>query len=365
MRTQHLVLPLLLTLGACSSAPGPASYVSRVDTAPETMPVTGPDASLMMAQMPSPGGLVVNVREKTYPNGVMQQAILEGGAAAGMGENHLEISVQTGPGAGGAGMLAISRPSQDGIRREIIARYPKVEMRIVTQPRQNALGVFGLAIGRASGGARCIFAWQWVDDIRRGGAAGNSGISILGARFGGGASEGGVPASIRVHMCRKDATVDDLAATVEGLTLAAPSVIAQALDPSRRVASTVPARAEGRSTVVASAAPEGSLESALGPTRLASSAPAPAKKTTVARRKPTQPAGEAVVARTPPVIEQPQQQAVYSGGPRYMAPVAGQAAAAPIVYGNPAPVAAMAPATRQLDPSLPAAAYRGPVNRGY
>ncbi len=215
----------------------------------------------MLVQMPAPGGLVTKVRETTYPNGVSQQAILEGGGGV-FGENHLEISVLTGQ-AGGAGMLSMGPPSQDSIRREIVARYPKFEMRIVTQPRQNALGVFGLAIGRAAGGGRCIFAWQWVDDIRNPGR--KSSGSFFSSKFTGEA--GATPASIRIHLCRKDATVDDLAATVEGLTLASPSVVERALDP-RRATPTVSARS-GQTQVAAAASniPDGSLESALGPAK--------------------------------------------------------------------------------------------------
>jgi hypothetical protein len=353
------VLPLLLALGACSSAPSPASYVSRVDSAPETTPVTGADASLMMVQMPAPGGLVTSVREKTFANGVRQQAVLEGGG--GLGENQLEISVQTPNAISGGETLSIGRPSQDGIRREIIARYPKLEMRIVTQPRQNALGVFGLAIGRSSGGVRCVFAWQWVDDLR--GGAGSGGVSLMGAKFGGGSGEA-TPASIRVHLCRKDATVDDLAATVEGLTLAAPAVVDRALDPGRRVAATVAVpSSRGASRVASAPIPDGSLESALGPQKNVAVAEAPrARRSTtrvVRRRAPAEPNAVAI-ERTAPVAEQP----VYANGPRYLAPVAGApvAAAAPVVYASPQPMAAMTP-TRQLDPSLPAAAYRGPSGR--
>jgi hypothetical protein len=351
MRTRLFVLPVLLALGACSSDPQP-TYVARVDS-PETLPVGAPDASLMLVQMPAPGGLVTNVRERTYPNGVMQQAVLEHGGA-GIGENKLEISVQTAP-AVGAGMLTIGPPSQDAIRREILARYPKVEMRIVTQPRQNALGVFGLAIGRAGNGARCIFAWQWVDTIR--------GRSGGGSIFGGRASEGATPASIRVHLCRRDATVDDLAATVEGMTLAAPAIVERALDSARRVAATVPMRATDPVVTASMAPAAGSLESALVPQRQIASAGAPRarKATRVAKRRaPAQPANEDIVERSPAVAQQPP----YGGGPRYLAPVAG-ARSGPATYASPAPMAAAAaPQTGGLDPSLPAAAYRGPSYRG-
>lgn len=375
MRNAFLFLPVLAALAGCASDAPTTAYVSRVDTAsPETMPVAGADASMMLVQMPQPGGVVTKVREKTYPNGVSQQAILAG-EVSGLGENHLEIYVQTAASNGASSLLNIGPPSEAGMKREILARYPKVPMRIVTQPRQNALGVFGLAIGRASNGARCLFAWQWVDDIRRGGAQ-NSGFSILGKRFGGSApTAGAAAASIRVHMCRKDATVDDLAATVEGLTLAAPAVVENVLSPSRQVAVTAPVRDTGSSrgsTVIASNAPPGSLESALAPakqTQVASDeTPKPRKATRVARRKAAPVAQEAdegivVARRQPPAETVVQPQPVYQGGPRYLAPVAGMPASAPLVYGTPAPVASAAPTTAGLDPSLPAAAYRGPSSR--
>ncbi|MFV0280406.1 MAG: cellulose biosynthesis protein BcsN [Rhodoblastus sp.] len=367
-----LLAPALAVLAGCASDNAPSSaYVSRVDAgSPVTTPVSGADSSMMLAHMPQPGGLVTKVREKSYPNGLVQYAVL-GGEVSGLGENRLEISVQTSPAGGMAGMLNIGPPSEGGMKREILARYPKVPMRIVTQPRQNALGVFGLAIGRARNGARCVFAWQWVDDIRRG-AAQDSGFSIMGKRFGGSNSGAGAPASIRVHMCRTDATVDDIAATVEGMTLASPAVIAQALNPARLAEATTPVRgadSTGGATVMADAAPAGSLESALGPqnrTQVASSdKPQRKRATRTARRKAPEPqeAEEGVVVARRQTSAEPQPQQAYGGGPRYLAPVAGMPAGAPATYGTPSPVALASPSTSGLDPSLPAAAYRGPSVR--
>lgn len=356
MRKSILSLPLLLALGACSSSQPQSSYLARAGYTPETLPVQGSDASLMLVQMPAPGGLVTRVRETTYPNGISQQAILEGGGGP-LGDNRLEVSVLTAAG-NGPGMLNMGPPSQDSIRREIVGRYPKFEMRIVTAPRQNALGVFGLAIGRGPGNARCVFAWQWVDDIRNPGQ--KSTASFFSSKFSG---ESVTPASIRVHLCRNDATVDDLAATVEGLTLAHASVVERAIDP-RRAAPTVSARS-GQVTIAANSIPDRSLESALGPSKAVMVADAGAtapRKTRVVRRKA--PAAEdqdniAVIERAPPAAAQP----VYSGGPRYLAPVAGQPAqAAQPIYASPAPMAQAAP-TSGLNPSLPAAAYRGPTYR--
>ncbi|MDE2362199.1 MAG: cellulose biosynthesis protein BcsN [Hyphomicrobiales bacterium] len=355
MRKSVILLPMLLALGACSSSEPQSGYVARADYAtPETTPVAGADASLMLVQMPSPGGLVTKVRETTYPNGVTQQAILEGGGGA-LGENHLEVSVMTSPSNGASGMLNMGPPSQDGIRREIIGRYPKFEMRIVTQPRQNALGVFGLAIGRGAGGARCIFAWQWVEDIHNPGQS-SSGSSFFSSR----SSDGATPASIRVHLCRKDATVDDLAATVEGMTLASPAIVARALDPGRRVAPTVSARSGRDMTVAASSIPDGSLESALGPSKqpvVVAQAEPRRRRAHVARRRAPAREQEPTYVEAAPVAASP----AYSSGPRYLAPVAGQSAGP--AYAP--PMQQSQPQTAGLDPSLPAAAYRGPSARNY
>ncbi|MCO5085473.1 MAG: hypothetical protein M9883_01325, partial [Methylobacteriaceae bacterium] len=79
MRNSILVLPVLLALGGCASEAGPSVFLASADAStPQTMPVTGSDASLMLVQMPAPGGLVQSVREKTYPNGLNQQAVLAG-----------------------------------------------------------------------------------------------------------------------------------------------------------------------------------------------------------------------------------------------------------------------------------------------
>lgn len=346
-------LPLLLTLAACSSGGSP-QYLAQAEpqttaSTPATVPVSSGDPSLMLVDLPQPGGAVRAFRESAYVNGLRQTATLEG-AVAGLGANQVEIAVETRPSAA-AGAIGLDRPSEAGVRREILSRYPGLDMRIVTQPRQNGLGIFGLAIGRARNGARCVFAWQWVDDIRKG-----QDRSIF-ARF---SSETPTPASIRVHMCRSDATVDDLAATVEGMSLASPATLARALDPARRPSL---AAVQGRSVRGGTNVADGSLESALGavaaPERVAAAPSRKAARSRHARRRAPV-VDQSVVAREAPAPAQPIE-AAPGAGPRYLAPLPGQSTMAPGAPG----VGAAAMSVRQLDQSLPAAAYRGPTSRNY
>ena len=51
MRNAILLLPFIAALAGCASDAPTTGYVSRVDSAsPQTMPVAGSDASMMLAQ---------------------------------------------------------------------------------------------------------------------------------------------------------------------------------------------------------------------------------------------------------------------------------------------------------------------------
>lgn len=368
--------PLLLAAAGCSSTTPAANFVATSDVTgaigetAATRPVRGADLSLALATMPEPFGSQVDLREKFFANGFRQDIVLAGDKA-GFGDNILQVTVQTAPAAAGMRDQApLYAPSERGIKQEIVARYPQVDMQILTQPRRNPQGPFGLAIGRTANGVRCIFAWQYIEDIRNPSAS-SSTLGRIG-NFG----SSGQPAAIRVQMCRKDATVDELASAVEGLTLSSASLMDRSLDPGRFAASPVASTRSVGGGMVASAG-DGTLESALGPSRSApqavASAPAPERRRVATRRvkKPVV-AEESDQQQSPVAATAPVQ--TYTGGPRYMAPVAGAPAQtyapAATAYNN-APVysaPSYAPSyssssTKSLDPSLPAAAYRGPSSR--
>ena len=371
MSHRMIALPLLLALAACSS-PSDDGFVARAD-APQAVQTSAAasQAALMMAALPAPIGDVRAVQETSYPNGLRQTATLDG-AVSGLGRNSLEIAVAT-LATSGPGGVAVRPPSEAAIRREITQRYPGLDMRILTQPRRNALGVFGLAVGKAKSGARCAFAWQWVEDF------GQTDDRSFFAR--GGAP---TPASIRIHLCRSDATVDDLAAAIEGLTRAAPATLAAALDPARR-----PALAPARDSARVAAATDGSLETALtasAPRTTVAAAPRRGeKRRQMAQRAAPRAQAEHTIQMMAPAA------GVAPAGPRYLAPLPGQVsvgsiarpvaaasggsypgvsypvagASAPGLVGSRYSNAGYSALRRPLDPSLPAAAYRGPIARTY
>ena len=363
-----LFTPLLLTLAACGGSSGESTLFARDDSpAVATVPVganaDGGGASFSQAVMllPIDAGAVTRIRERHFANGSRQDIVM-GWDAYSKAENILEVSIETAPARiGGFDILQIGKPSERGIRTEILARFPKTPMNIVTKPMQNAFGTFGLAIGKQANGNRCIFAWQWIDDIRSVGQN-RSGFSKLGSLVSGRAA----PASVRVRLCRDNMTVDQLASYMEALHLGEPGALTRiltldrkSLEPTTSPVSTLPA---GRDSGLVSAAPvasAGTLESALAggaprPTAVARTSSArPARR--VARRarskqedasprETTQPAASAY----PMLTQQP-------AGPRYLGPVPQQQPGLGFSAGR--------PSQPRLNPSLPPQAYRGPTSQ--
>lgn len=93
-----------------------------------------------------------------------------------------------------------AKPSEAGIRAELLARFAETEMRVVSRPARNVYGPYGLAVGRRADGAGCLYAWQWIDGAPA-------------ARLGAGA------VSLRVSLCRTRENLDALAGAMDHLRL--------------------------------------------------------------------------------------------------------------------------------------------------
>jgi hypothetical protein len=183
------------------------------------------------------GGRVV---DKQFLNGWRQSTSLDT-AREGGDWNDLSIDIQGAPGSGDRSEIAISKPTQDGVRREILARFRSTPMRIVNRPMYNSLGPYGLAIG-AAGAVRCAYAWQWVDNLP---------AAIRGekATF---FNSGEMAASIRMRLCRRGVTADELAQWYEEVTVS-PQNLARVAEAIRANAM----RAQPVEAPVAAAAPSG------------------------------------------------------------------------------------------------------------
>jgi len=357
-RLSFLPIFAALALAACASDEQDRSPVSGIASAPGGAHVGAtvePDANAILALPSEAGG--GRLSERLYANGWRQSQALGGG-------NDLAIDIETdAPGEARAGRIPMGKPTQEGVRKEILSRFPGMAMRIVGKPMQNVLGPYGLAIGAGAGGLRCAFAWQWVDDLR--------GVRVTRAGAGGSASffrGRALPASIRMRLCRRGVTADQIASWYEQLEVTDMAAIERVAENAR--AGVGAAAVEGKPGAVARADrargdivdPSESLEASLphpAPTRLVNRSGA---RRHFARRH-TAPAAAPESGLT-------SQQAIFTpfapaapaadyGGRRYLAPVA----------GAPAPkyAAAPQPATRgagfgpvRLNPGLPPEAYRGP-----
>lgn len=369
-------IPLVLVLAGCSPISTFTSaknrYVSLAPTVPVTSaplqpvtasgPAAAPENATAVLALPEGAGGLKTVREKNFVNGTRQEIILSTGPGV-YGENVIDVSVRVNGRSSGSGrILEMGPPSQNGIRSEILSRFPDVRMNIVTRPMRNRFGPFGLAIGRHASGARCIFVWQWVDDLREF-TPGVSGFTKFGALMGGKS----LATSIRIRLCRANETVDQLAGYAEGLRVTARNAVERIVRMDRRdIASSGP-QISGRAIAGTPALQPvgGSLESALAGRRSVAkgvSRKSPSHKSRSSsrssrpRRADSAPDSYNRIKSYIPrrASEEAPASAPAPGGGRYLAPVEG----AP----PPATGIAAAPAYRPAASAvgLPPEAYRGP-----
>lgn len=175
------------------------------------------DRSASILTLPSRAGARV-LTERRYADGWRQSISLDTIETAG-GWNELTIDIRTAESSSSEDAIPMGKPTRDGILREIAARFPGAEMRIMTSPRSNALGPFGLALGNGERGMRCAFAWQWIDDLRTA-KAGET--QLFPAKQ--------APASIRYRACRKGVAPEQFARWYGGLDISNRANIDRLLD---------------------------------------------------------------------------------------------------------------------------------------
>ncbi len=330
--SRQLVLLIALTLSACSLPPARDSRGGGVDytrtsavpqsSAPLSAGLGGPD--IAVAQLPVGAGSIARVRERHYSNGITQEIVLTGGAH---GENRLDIAVQKSSG-GREAAVPMGKPTEGGIKGEIAGRFAGVAMRIVNRAMRNSYGDYGLAIGRHADGTRCIYAWQWIDSVRGAGSRGGVVRSLLG---------GGSPASVRVRLCRGDATIDQLAAYMDQLEIGAPASLDRVWQADWQ--STPLDQQDG---LLSAAVQDDSLDRALG------GGAARSPVINAPRHQPRRGSGKRDVQE--PSVRR-SNVAPQNEGP-YLAPLSPGEAAASRQQGGGSP---------SLDPSVPSRAYRGPA----
>jgi hypothetical protein len=240
------------------------------------------------ASLPPEAGRIVRVSHKRSVEGVRQEIFYDQ-SAPGLEASGIDLRIRISNAVALDEPLQMAKPTEAGIRSELSSQFPKMAMQVVDRPRSNAYGPYGLAVGRWANGTRCIYAWQWIDNLK-------SKLS----------SEGG-PASVRVRLCRKDVTLDQLASNVDRLQI----------DPDRIEQADVSAGKAG--TILASLSEPVTKPAGIRAARHHRHSPA------------------ASLAEKP------------------------QARRGSAVASSAIPQSTQGVGESQLDPSLPAAAYRGPI----
>ncbi len=197
-------LPLVLVLVLVPLA-GCAEFADRGTTSPYATASVSPSlarevgADRALARLPDEAGAVVTVTERREPDRLTQTIALSGDAATA-GTNRIRVVAATrDPGR-------LRRPTEEAITAEMEAEFAGLDMRPSSRSITAAGGPIGVATGRSTEGATCVYAWQEID-ARPG--RGPDGIF---------ASET-VDVSVRVRLCRRDLSEDRAVALVEGLRL--------------------------------------------------------------------------------------------------------------------------------------------------
>lgn len=212
--------------------------------------VTATSFATPVAILPDWVGRPVRLRERQTSNGMEQSIDLNLAARGDVRGNLVLVGMRRAREIGSEDPTArMARPTAAGIRAELETAFPGVAMQVVTRAASNAYGPYGLAIGRLASGARCLYAWQWIENAE----------AVLGDT----ASQ---DIAIRVRICRDDITLEALAAAIDQLRLVR--------------------RGEG--------APVASRASAIGPAKAARKRSHPQARISP---QPSPPAGEALVGR--------------------------------------------------------------------
>lgn len=155
------ITALALTVSGCVSGIDPTLSTGSVKpVGPALIADVAPEYAA--AYLPQNAGGIEAVRQTSKPDQVFQ-TILYPNPGYGAGENSLSVSIAP-PSAGKSFYQA---PTTREIKAEMRAALPGTAMAISAAPGENMQGPFGYAIGRASGGDSCIFAWQIAENVSR------------------------------------------------------------------------------------------------------------------------------------------------------------------------------------------------------
>jgi hypothetical protein len=190
-----------LTLAGCSAGGGAiARYddgrLNNGDREPRAIA-----ARDLLVSIPEWAGAAKNARQQNAGDVTRQSVVIDGGTR---GDNIVDLQIESRDGAN-RGDHRLRAPSEADIAEELRGRFPGVEMRQIGRSRGSAGDPVDIAIGRAADGTRCLYGWRWDDDLRA--AFDPSGIAAIKSMV----SQRSLAGSMRIRLCSKYVTLDDLA----------------------------------------------------------------------------------------------------------------------------------------------------------
>ncbi len=280
MKRLALTVIAALTSGLCTASASDVTGALSLERLVQTSARPAPNFQLargehlVMASLPSQQ--VRAVKSETDTGGFHQIVELDRGVP-GLSANLIDIRYRRTMTDSDAAMM--QKPTESGIRDELAARFPNVEMVIVASPRSNAYGVYGLAVGKSASGASCIYSWQWADtsEAQR-------------------ASDSFDALSMRITLCRTGVTLDALATDLDALRVG----------PMRM---TIASTSKRQSRVAA-------VRRSLGPKRVAAAATTPMKNSSAVIQNappPVMMAVESKLAAIDPMLDPSLPAAAYQG----------------------------------------------------
>jgi hypothetical protein len=171
------------------------------------------------AVLPAEAGSTTVVGMFRQGRSILRREAISGEAGR---KNENMILVAAGP-AHETNLGYLQKPSEQEVGRYLRQKFPDVAMRVIREPRSNQYGLFGLAVGYSAGTGRCIYAWQWIDELGPGSSARDP-----------------TAASVRMHLCRHDDSLEQLASFFERMRIVEtfddqpPAVVAERVPPAVR-----------------------------------------------------------------------------------------------------------------------------------
>ena len=202
MKRLAIVLFPVLLAGCASGVNSGASFQALYQES-QDRPAREVATSDLLVQSPAWAGAIKKATQAQERGAIRQEIALDG---APREQRVIEVAMGI---AKNAGVEALRAPTDADIADEIKTKFPDVAMRVAQTSGGGPGASRGLAIGRGADGTNCLYAWRWTENVRT--VADPSGIAAAGAFFSGNAT----PASLRIRLCTKYVSLDDLASLAE------------------------------------------------------------------------------------------------------------------------------------------------------